>query len=214
MIITWYGQACFKIQSGSTILVTDPFEKKLGLTPPKFEAQIALVTHEHFDHNNVAGISGSPFVIDSPGEYEVGGVKVGGVFSFHDNKEGKERGVNTIYVIKMEDITIAHLGDLGQAQLTEEQIDFLGEVDILMIPVGGNYTIDAETAVEIINQIEPKIVIPMHYLTPKMTKDEQVNLSGVDEFLKAIGKPDTTAIPKLLVSSGKLPVEQTVVVLD
>ena len=201
MIITWYGQACFKIQSGSTILVTDPFEKKLGLTPPKFEAQIALVTHEHFDHNNVAGISGSPFVIDSPGEYEVGGVKVGGVFSFHDNKEGKERGVNTIYVIKMEDITIAHLGDLGQAQLTEEQIDFLGEVDILMIPVGGNYTIDAETAVEIINQIEPKIVIPMHYYV----KGLSVKLDPVTDFLKEIGQTDVKLIDKLTIKQKDLP---------
>src|SRR3989338_7017967 len=193
MIITWYGQACFKIQSGSTTIVTDPFEKKLGLTPPKFEAQIALVTHEHFDHNNIVNISGSPFVVDSPGEYETGGVKIRGIFSFHDDKEGKERGTNTMYVIKMEDMTIANLGDLGQRQLTEEQVDALGEVDILMIPVGGNYTIDAETAVEITNQIEPKIVIPMHY----QVKGLSVKLDPVSDFLKEIGQADVKPIEKL-----------------
>lgn len=201
MIINWYGQACFKIQSGSTTIAIDPFEKKLGLTPPKFEAQIVLITHEHFDHNNVKDIKGEPFVIDSPGEYEHMGVRIKGFFSYHDDKEGKERGINTIYKIQMEDITLAHLGDLGQRQLTEQQLDALSEIDILMVPVGGTYTIDGTTAVEIINQIEPRIVIPMHY----KVKGLGVKLDSVDDFLKEIGKTDVDKIEKLTIKRKNLP---------
>jgi len=201
MVITWYGQACFKLQSGATTMVVDPFEKKLGLNPPKFEAQLALITHEHFDHNNVKSIGGAPFVIDCPGEYEVGGVRVKGISSFHDDKEGAERGANTIYVIKMEDVLVAHLGDLGQKQLTEEQLDVLGEVDILMIPVGGTYTIDAETAVEVTNQIGPRIVIPMHYKIPGL----KVKLDPVTDFLKEIGQADVQPVEKLTIKQKDLP---------
>ena len=201
MVINWYGQSCFKIQSGSTTLVIDPFEKKLGLTPPKFEAQIVLITHEHFDHNNVKDIKGEPFIIDGPGEYEYKGVKVWGIFSYHDDKEGKERGTNTIYKIQMEDIVLAHLGDLGQPQLTEQQLDALGEVDILMVPVGGTYTIDGATAVEIINQLQPRIAIPMHY----KIKGLAVKLDSVDSFLKEIGKIDVEKIEKLTIKRKNLP---------
>ena len=201
MIINWYGQACFKIQSGSTIIVIDPYDKKLGLTLPKLEAQIVLVTHEHFDHNNVKDIKGDPFIIDSPGEYEYGGVKVRGAFSYHDDKKGEERGINTIYKIQMEDIALAHLGDFGQRQLTEQQLDALGEIDILMVPTGGTYTIDAARAVEIVNQVGPRIVIPMHY----KIKGLKVKLDSVDNFLKEIGKTDVEKIEKLTIKRKNLP---------
>ena len=200
MVITWYGQACFRLQSGQTTVAIDPFEKKLGLTPPKFEAQIALVTHEHFDHNNTKDIKGDPLVIDGPGEYETSGVRVRGVFSYHDNTEGKERGTNTMYAIKMEDIRVVHLGDLGQNRLTEEQLDTLGEVDILMVPVGGTYTLDAKQATEITNQIEPKIVIPMHY----KVKDLKVKLDPVDNFLKEVGKTDLKKLDKFTIKQKDL----------
>lgn len=201
MVINWYGQACFKIQSGLTTIAIDPFEKKLGLTPPKFEAQIVLVTHEHFDHNNVKDIKGEPFVIDSPGEYEYGGVKVRGVSSYHDDQKGEKRGINTIYKIQMEDMVLAHFGDLGQRQLTEQQLDALGEIDILMVPVGGTYTIDGTTAVEIVNQVGPRIVIPMHY----KVKGLRVKLDSVDNFLKEIGKTDVEKIEKLTIKLKNLP---------
>jgi len=207
MVITWYGQACFRLQSGQTTVVIDPFEKKLGLTPPKFEAQIVLVTHEHFDHNNTKDIKGDPLVIDGPGEYETSGVRIRGVFSYHDDTEGSQRGVNTIYVIKMEDIRIVHLGDLGQNRLTEEQLDTLGEVDILMVPVGGIYTLDAKQATEITNQIEPKIVIPMHYKGGE-------KLAPVSDFLKKMDFESVIPLSKLVVKKDELGEEMKVVVLE
>src|SRR4030042_4332871 len=159
MVITWYGQSCFKIQSGETILITDPFSKEIGLTPPRGQVNIVTISHQHYDHNNLDTFSGAnPFIIDGPGEYEVKGINVKGVSVFHDKKEGKERGVCTVYLIEIEGIKICHLSDLGQTKLTNEQLETLDGVDILMIPVGGIYTISGEEAVDIINQIEPKIV--------------------------------------------------------
>lgn len=201
MIITWYGQSCFKVQSGQDTVVIDPFDKSIGLTPPKFEAQLVLSTHEHPDHNNISTIKGDYFVIDGPGEYEYKGIRVNGIRSYHDNEEGKERGLNTIYVIRFEDILLAHLGDLGQEKLNETQIETIGDVDILMVPVGGNFTIDGEKALDIINQIEPRIAIPMHY----KVKGLKPKLESVDGFLKAIGKTDLSPEEKLTIKKKDLP---------
>lgn len=209
MVITWYGQACFKIQSGSTIVIVDPFDKSIGLTPPKIEANIVLVTHDHPDHNNIETIKGEPFVIDSPGEYEYQGVSVQGISSFHDSNDGEDRGLNTIYILKMEGIRIVHLGDLGQKTLTEKQLETLGAVDILMVPVGGVYTIEAPQALEITNQIEPKIVIPMHY----KVKGLKTELADVSAFLKEIGQPDNKPEEKLTIKKNLLPQEQMDVVV-
>ncbi|MFY9457584.1 MAG: MBL fold metallo-hydrolase [Candidatus Spechtbacterales bacterium] len=196
MIITWYGQACFKIQSGEKTLVVDPFAKFIGLTPPGIQADIVFVTHEHSDHSNVKAIKGDYFLVNGPGEYEVGGVKVRGIISFHDNEKGAKLGSNTLYLIESEGIRILHCGDLGQERLEEEQLDLIGRVDILMIPVGGFFTIDARGAVGIINQIEPKIVIPMHYKIPKLTIKQ---LEGVDKFLKEFGEEDVIPQDKLTI---------------
>ncbi|MEX0869832.1 MAG: MBL fold metallo-hydrolase [Candidatus Spechtbacterales bacterium] len=201
MVISWYGQSCFKIQSGSTVVVTDPFNKSIGLNPPKAEAQLVLISHDHPDHNNIATIKGSPFVIDGPGEYDHLGIRVEGMLSYQDNKEGEDRGLNTIYSIKMDNIQICHLGYLGQHNLNDDQLERLGEVDILLIPVGGEHTIDGENAVEIINQIEPRLVIPMHY----KIKGIKTKPEGVDGFLKAIGKNDASPQDKLTIKKKDLP---------
>ena len=154
-----------------------------------------LVTHDHPDHNNVKGVKGTPFVIQGPGEYEVKEVFIHGIPSFHDDKEGKERGLNTIYVIEAEEMRFCHLGDLGQKQLTDEQLEKIEAVDVLMIPVGGKYTIDSSEAQKIISQIEPKIVIPMHYALPKSNS----KLDDVSKFLKTMGKPSVVPQDKLVV---------------
>lgn len=187
MVITWYGQACFKIQSGDKALVLDPFEKSVGLTPPSIQADLLFVTHEHFDHNNIKATKGDYFLINGPGEYEVKGIKAMGIRSYHDNENGAKRGLNTLYLIEIEGIHILHCGDLGQNLLDDKQLEEIGNVDILMIPVGGFFTIDAKQAVGIINQIAPKIVIPMHYKIPKLNIAE---LDGVDKFLKEFGRED------------------------
>ena len=188
MKIAWYGQSCFKLlvktNNGDKItILIDPFSKDIGLNPPRCGADIVIVSHEHFDHNNVKTVSGEPFIIDGPGEYDVKKVFIRGIYSFHDNSKGEEQGVNTISIIEAEDMKICHLGDLGQKELSDNQLEKIGEVDILMIPVGGVYTINGSEAVKIINQIEPKVVIPMHYKIPGLN----VKLNPVEKFLEEIG---------------------------
>lgn len=215
--ITWAGQACFQISTSnsparqnfsagakdhSINIVIDPFGD-IGLKMPDFEADILLVTHQHQDHNNVSLIKGNPFLIEGPGEYEIKGIFVQGINSFHDDKEGKERGTNTIYTIEAEDIRFCHLGDLGQKELTDEQLEKIGRVDVLMIPVGGVYTISSSEATKIIGQIEPKIVIPMHYALPKL----KFKLDEVAGFLKAMGKNSIAPVDKLTVKTNSLPKE-------
>jgi L-ascorbate metabolism protein UlaG (beta-lactamase superfamily) len=193
MRIVWYGQSCFKIMAktnnGDKItIITDPFDKSLRLTPPRCSAEIVSISHDHYDHNNVKTISGEPFIIERPGEYDVRGVFIEGINSFHDSSKGEERGISTIYAINVEGLRICHLGDIGQKELSSNQIDKIGDIDILMIPVGGIFTIDASEAVKIINQIEPSIVIPMHYKLPKIKE----KLNTVDKFLEEIGEKKET----------------------
>lgn len=204
--ITWAGQSCFQIsvsssKDSSADIVIDPYDEATGLKLPNFSADILLVTHNHHDHNNIKGIKGEPFVAQCPGEYEIRGVFIKGIPSFHDNKEGKERGQNTIYTIDAEDMKFCHLGDLGQAELTDEQLDKIGQVDILMIPVGGGYTVSSVEAQKIIGQIEPRIVIPMHYAVPKL----KMEVDDVSKFLKAMGKPSVAPQDKLTIKASTLP---------
>jgi len=208
MTITWYGQSCFKIQGKEIILITDPYDKSIGLRPPYIHAGIVTVSHPHDDHNNVKAIKGQPFVIDGPGEYETKGVEVLGIQTFHDKKEGKERGLNTVYVIRMNEISICHLGDLGHL-LLDKQIEDINGVDILLIPVGGVYTINALEAVKVIDSLEPKIVIPMHYKIPKLTMD----LHKIDKFCIELGISKANVEEKLVIKKKDLPQEETKVVL-
>ena len=205
--IYWAGQSCFQIsvsnsKDHSADIVIDPYDEKIGLKLPNLSADILLVTHEHSDHNNIKDVKGAPFIIKGPGEYEIKEVFIQGIPSFHDDQEGKERGRNTIYVLEAEDLRFCHLGDLGQKQLTDEQLEKIDKVDVLMIPVGGEgYTIDSSAAQKIIGQIEPKIVIPMHYALPK----NKVKLDEVSKFLKTMGKPSVTPQEKFTVKLSTLP---------
>ncbi|MEK7658831.1 MAG: MBL fold metallo-hydrolase [Patescibacteria group bacterium] len=204
--ITWAGQSCFQISVSNSKnhdadIVIDPFDEALGLKVPNLSADILLTSHDHADHNNIKAVKNEPFLISGPGEYEVKGVFIYGIPSFHDSAEGKERGANTIYTIEAEDMKFCHLGDLGQKQLTDEQVDKIGAVDVLMIPVGGNYTISAVEAQRIISQIEPRIVIPMHYNLPKI----KAELDDVSKFLKIMGKPSIAPVDKLTVKASALP---------
>lgn len=205
MIITWQGHSCFKIQDKTTAdgitVATDPYSKELGLKLSNFEANIITVSHDHYDHNNVAGLRGTPAVIDCAGEYDIKGVLVQGIDSYHDDKEGQERGNSIIYRIEMDDISITHLGDLGTA-LTSEQLEKLAGTDILMIPVGGTYTLDAKKAVEVVSQIEPRIIIPMHYQLPGIKMD----LDPVEKFIKEMGL-EPSYEEKLKISKRDLPQE-------
>lgn len=216
MDINWGGQALFKLKGKKASILIDPFKEEFtGLKLPKdLSSDVVLSSHNHDDHNNTSGINspaGSPAMIfKDPGEYEVAGVVISAIPSFHDNTSGSERGKNTIFHLMFDGLNIVHLGDLGQQELTEEQIAQIGEVDILLIPVGGTYTIDGKQATVIISQLEPKIIIPMHYKLPGLKFD----LAELEVFLKEMGAEGTTAQPRLSITKDKLPEEPMVVVLS
>ncbi|MDO8671520.1 MAG: MBL fold metallo-hydrolase [Dehalococcoidia bacterium] len=210
MEITWLGQACFKIRGKEATIITDPYDPALGYVLGNQTAEIVTVSHDHKDHNYYEGIGGSPKLVKGPGEYDIAGILITGINTFHDNEGGKKRGKNTVYLIEMEDLTICHLGDLGHVP-TAEQVELLSNVQILMIPVGGiAATIDASAAVETISLIQPKIVIPMHYKTDALTYP----FDSVDKFLKEMGVTDIRAQPKLTVTKSSVPEHTQVVVLD
>lgn len=212
MDIYWGGQALFRVKGKNAAVVIDPFDPEtMGFKLPKdLEADVVLKTHDHPDHNNLQAVPNEPLQITGPGEYEIKGVSIVGVKVFHDAKNGEERGKNTVYNIQIDGLNIVHLGDIGHV-LTQEQIEEIGACDILMIPIGGTYTIDAQTAVEVVSQLEPRIILPMHYGgIPGM----KFPLEGVEKFLKDMGKEGVEPLPKLTISKDKLPDEPTVVILN
>jgi L-ascorbate metabolism protein UlaG (beta-lactamase superfamily) len=197
------------IEKEQVKIAIDPFSKDLGLKVPNAEANVLLISHDHFDHNNKEAISGNYFLIDQPGEYEVKGVYVKAIPSFHDNQKGKERGENLIFLIEAEELRICHLGDIGQKELENGQLEEIGEVDVLMIPVGGTYTISFKEAIKIMSQIEPKITIPMHFALPKL----KVKLDPVEKFLKSLGIKSLKPEKKLSVKKESLSPEEAKIVL-
>lgn len=207
MEITYLGHASFRLRGKTATVVTDPYNEKLGKYPRDVAADIVTVSHDHFDHNAFDKIQDSGFRIQGPGEYEVKGVSIIGVHTWHDEKNGAERGVNTVYVIEVDGLRIAHLGDLGH-RLSQDQLDEMGSIDLVMVPVGGVYTIDAKIAAEVVKQVDPWVAIPMHY------KQLNPELAGVEEFLKEIGKPEAVPMPKFVISADRLPTELQVVVLE
>lgn len=217
MEIKYLGHSCFRIKGKKVILVTDPYGKEVGFEMPRVSAHIITVSHGHFDHNNVAAVQGTstrkePFVAEGPGEYEVVGVTIYGFTSFHDSVKGQKRGKNTIYLINLDGIKLAHLGDLGSL-LPESSLEELNSPDVLFIPVGGTYTIDPKEAVKVISQLEPKIVIPMHYRVSQSSPSLAKALCPVEDFLKEIGAEETKPVSNLIVTPDKLPEETKVVVL-
>lgn len=214
MQIIWHGQSFFRIltKRGKEKLVNiviDPFDEKIGLKTPSLEADILLITHHHHNHDNVEAIKGKPFLIDGPGEYEIKEVFIQGIPAFHDNIGGKKRGLNTIYTIETKKIRLCHLGDLGQKELNSEQLEKIGNIDILMIPIGGTYTISAREASKIISQLEPKIVIPMHYLIPKL----KIKLEGLNKFLKIMGIKRPEILKKFSIKKKDLPINGVKIVI-
>ena len=187
MVITWYGQSCFRIQSGELVVITDPFSKEIGLRPPAGQADVVTISHEHADHNNREAIKGEPFIADGPGEYSLKGADIIGIQSTHETKSGEGKGANTIFVIDIEDIRVCHLGDQGKL-LTNEQLEQIHNVDILFVPIGGTYTLNTEEALEVIGQLEPKVIIPMHYAFEEFKAVKGcLPLETVDKFAKEIG---------------------------
>lgn len=215
MDITSLGHASFRLRGKAATLVTDPFDSEMvGLKFPKHvESDIVTVSHDHSDHNHTAQVEGSPYVIAGPGEYEVKGVGVVGLSTYHDDEKGAARGRNVVYRIEMDGVAIVHLGDLGHT-LSTDQVDELDGVHILMVPVGGVYTLDPTRAIEVINEIEPNIVIPMHYGRDQLNQKTFQGLSLLQDFLKEFGKADAVPQPKLSITKDKIPAEMQVVILE
>jgi len=184
MKVTWFGHSCFLLQDSSGAkLLTDPFDKTLGYALPNESVDIVTISHNHFDHNNYHSLPGIPRIIDSLGNHQVGNIKIRGIPSFHDSEYGAKRGTNIIFVIEMSSYTICHLGDLGHI-LDEKTLENIGPVDILMIPIGGNYTIDAEEAALVAKAINSRIIFPMHY----KTNFTLLTLEGAENFIVKMNK--------------------------
>jgi len=205
--IRWRGHASFIIETEGKTIVTDPFNAEYGYPITPVTADIVTVSHDHRDHNAALTIAGQPRVIMGIGMEKAAGITIKGIDSFHDSNAGRERGHNTIFKILAEDLTVVHLGDLGQI-LSPQQVTDIGNVDILLLPVGGRYTIGAEEAFGIVNTLQPKIVIPMHFATPHLS----FTLAPVEEFLSHYDL--VIKKPYLEVNQGNLGLDLRIILLD
>lgn len=215
MEISYLGLSAFRLRGKGVTVVTDPYGRETGLKLPRLAAEIVTVSHDHFDHNCAEAVGGTakrsrPLVVAAPGEYEAEGAAIYGFSSWHDETLGKERGKNTIFVIYIDGIRVAHLGDLGH-ELTQNQVEAVGKVDVLLLPVGGEYTIGVKEAVKVAEAIGPGIVVPMHYKVAGLTAGFD-KLAEVEEWVKAVG--EVKRMDKLVVDKEGLPESTEYVVLQ
>lgn len=209
MDITWLGHSCFQIKGKDVVVITDPCHPDLGYALSNLQADIVTVSHFHPGHCYTEAVTSEYRAIEGPGEYELRGVFITGIATFHDADRGKSRGKNTVYVAEMDGVTLCHLGDLGHLPSSELMED-MANIDVLFIPVGGISTLSAPAAAELTKRLAPKIVIPMHYKTPVLS----VELEPVDKFLKELNVVGTDPKPKLVVNRSNLPVGTQITVLD
>ncbi|MDO8687350.1 MAG: MBL fold metallo-hydrolase [Dehalococcoidales bacterium] len=208
MDINWLGHSCFRIKGAQATVITDPYSPDLGYSLGSPAARIVTISHQHPGHSYAQGVGDNPKVVAGPGEYDISGVLIIGTTTFHDGEEGRSRGKNTVYLIEVDEISICHLGDLGHV-LTTAQVEEIGNVDVLMLPVGGVSTINAPMAAEVVRQLEPKIVLPMHYKTAALNRE----LEPVDRFLQEMGVKEVNPQPKLSLTRAKLPLSTQVILL-
>lgn len=208
--ITYLGHSAFKIRGKKASVLTDPYDEAVfGRVMAKVSADIVTISHSHHDHSDISRVVGNPFVVDQSGEYEIKGIFILGVPSFHDTEEGAKRGKNNIYVIEIDGVKICHLGDLGH-KLTDKQQEEINGVDIIMVPVGEVYTLDVSKAVEVVNQVEPKVIMPMHYQLP----DSKIKLQSLDKFLNEIGEKEVQKVNIFKIEKDRVGEERKVVVLN
>lgn len=204
MFLTWYGLSCFKIQEKETTAFTDPYSNETGLRPPRLSnADIISVSRKDL-LKNVKTMKDDALIISGSGEYEARGVMINGIPASYS----KEEGENTIYTIKVSGMVICHLGT-QHGDLTDEELDKIDGVDILLIPIGGGTSFSTEQAIQVINKIEPRIVIPINYKIPKL----KPKLESLDKFCKEMGAPKNKVLPKLTIKKKNLPQGETQVVL-
>jgi L-ascorbate metabolism protein UlaG (beta-lactamase superfamily) len=206
--VTWLGHGCFRLRGRNAAVVTDPYPPAIGLKLPKLDADLVTISHEHENHSYTQ-VMRDAYEIRGPGEYEVAGVSVIGVPTFHDAQKGAKHGRNTVYLIEIDDVRVCHLGDLGHA-LDDAEAEVISAPDVLLVPVGGHTAINAAQAAEIVRQLEPRYVVPMHYAIPGLT----LELDPLDRFLKEMAVTASEPQVKLSVSASSGEYETKVVVLE
>lgn len=217
MEIKYLGHASFLIKSREVKIVTDPYDPSIGMKFPKIEADVVTISHSHSDHNraDLVGkpVEGNQLVIDMPGEFEKLGARIFGYKSFHDKKQGAERGEIVMYKVEIEGMSVLHCGDLGCVP-DDAFLDSIGEVDVLLVPVGGFHTINPDEAAELIKKIEPAIAVPMHYNHSKLNQKVFSQVAPLSEFLKKFGLESLPPVPKLVVRKEELEQEMKIIVME
>ena len=214
MDISWLGHACFRLRGRDVAIITDPYDGDgWGYPPLATSADVVTVSNDHPHHAGLTGVAGQPRVLRGPGEYEIGGALIWGVRTSRPvSADGVSAPRNTAYVIQLEELTVCHLGDLATAPLSAEELTRIKDSDILLIPVGGRCTINATQAAEVIAQVEPKLIVPMHYATDETRG--HLELDGIERFCRELGATDAAPRGRLSVTAASLPSEPTVVLLE
>jgi L-ascorbate metabolism protein UlaG (beta-lactamase superfamily) len=206
--ITWLGHSCFRLRGREVAIVTDPYDRSVGYPNLRLTADVVSLSHTHPHHSHTDAVHGDkePRLVTGPGEYEIAGAMITGVQTYRDKQKGKVHGKNTAYLFELDDLSVCHLGDLGHT-LSLDQIEALKDANVLLVPVGGGCTIDASEAAEVVSQLEPKLVVPMHYGTPN------VQLDSVERFCREMAVSETAPVPRLSITRSSLPDETQVVLL-
>jgi len=211
--LTWLGHACFRLRGREVTILTDPYEgADWGYPPVATTANVVTISNDHPHHAGVSGIEGRPRVLRGPGEYEIGGALIWGVRTVQRKSDGQRMPKNTAFVIQLEELTVCHLGDLSDAPLSPEELSRIKDADVLLVPVGGNCTINATQAAAVVAQVEPKLIVPMHYATEETRGF--LALDEIERFCKELGATETTPRARLSVTPSSLPSEPTVVLLE
>jgi L-ascorbate metabolism protein UlaG (beta-lactamase superfamily) len=209
--LSWLGHACFRLRGRDVTIVTDPYASDgWGYPDLATNANIVTVSNDHPHHAALSGVEGTPRVLRGPGEYEIGGVLIWGVRTARPRDKQTVR--NTAFIIQIEELTVCHLGDLATAPLSAEELTHIKDADVLLVPVGGNCTINATQAAQVVAQVEPKLIVPMHYATSETRG--QLALDEVDRFCKELGATEAAPRARLSITSGSLPSEPTVVLME
>lgn len=213
MEIKYLGHSSFQLKNKLATVITDPYESKMvGLRFPKQDADVVTISHAHADHNQADQVTNNPLVINIPGEYEKNGVRITGFKSYHDKKEGAEKGVNILFKIEMDGVNILHCGDLAH-KLSDELLEEIDNIDVLMLPVGGGFSLNPQEAADLVKDVEPSFVIPMHYDHIAINKEVFASLSPVSEFLHKMGLGEVEPMKKLTLKKEDVEAEGTKVVV-
>jgi len=210
MEITWFGLSCFRLsERGGISIVCDPYDhQQVGFSSLKLKADVVTISHDAPGHNHLAAVKGDPYIIQGPGEFEIGGVFVTGVRT-NGKKRNPDEPYNTLYLFDYDGLSVVHLGDISRVP-TQAEVEALGQVDVVLVPVGGGGSLTPDKAVEVINILEPSIVIPMHYALPEST----LNLLPLSRFLKEMGVERAEPQPTVKIERSRLPEETQVIVLE